>query len=90
MNETTKIRKTALQPFYFSAFEIVEGSNDFSANMMDDFVVFNHLCHPFGMTAGIVINAAVFVDGRFDAFGQIKDVTRQVTALAGCSDGTTS
>ena len=89
MNETTKIRKTELQPFHFSALEIVESCNDFGANMMDDFIFFDQLCHPFGMMACVVIDAAARVDGRLDAFGQIKDVTRQVTALAGCRDGTT-
>ena len=58
MNETTKIRKTALQPFYFSALEDVESCNDFGANMMDDFIFFDQLCHPFGVTAGVVIDAA--------------------------------
>ena len=62
MNETTKIRKTALQPFHFSAFEIVESRNDFGANMMDDFIFFDQSCHPYGVTASIVIDAATRVD----------------------------
>ena len=62
MNETTKIVKTALQPFHFSAFEIVESRNDFGANMMDDFVFFDQLCHPFGVTPCVVVDAATRVD----------------------------
>ena len=82
------IVKTSLQPFHFSALEIVKSRNDFGANMMDDFIFFDQLCHPFGMSLRIVIDAAACVDGRFDAFSQIKDVTRQVTALTSCSDRT--
>ena len=88
MNGTTKIVKTALQPFHLSAFEIVKSCNDFGANMMDDFIFFNQLCHPFGMSLRIVIDAAACVDGRSDAFDQIKDVSRQITALTSCSDRT--
>ena len=62
MNETTKIVKTALQPFHFSAFEIVESRNDFGANMMDDFIFFYQLCHSFGVTPCVVIDAATRVD----------------------------
>ena len=69
MNETTKIRKTALQPFHFSALEVVESRNDFGANMMDDFIFFNQLCHLSGMSFRIVVDAAVCFNRRFDAFG---------------------
>ena len=82
------IVKTSLQPFHFSAFEIIESRNDFGANMMDDFIFFNQLCHPFGMSLRIVIDAAACVDGRSDAFDQIKDVSRQIIALTSCSDRT--
>ena len=69
MNETTKIVKTGLQPFHFSALEVVKSRNDFGANMMDDFIFFDQLRHPFGMLLRIVIDAAARVDGRLDAFG---------------------
>ena len=62
MNEATKIVKTSLQPFHFSVLEVVEGRNDFGTNMMDDFIFFDQLCHPFGVTAGVVIDAATRVD----------------------------
>ena len=62
MNETTKIVKTALQPFHFSAFEIVESRNDFGTNMMDDFIFFYQLYHPFGVTPCVVVDAATRVD----------------------------
>lgn len=62
MNETAKIRKTSLQPFHFSALKIVESRNDFSANMMYDFIFFNQLRHPFGMSLRIVIDAATRAD----------------------------
>ena len=62
MNETTKIVKTALQPFHFSALEVVKSRNDFGANMMDDFIIFNQFCHPFGMLLRIIIDAATRVD----------------------------
>ena len=64
-----KIRKTSLQPFHFSALNIVESRNDFGTNMMDDFIFFDQLCHPFDMLLRIVIDAAARVDGRLDAFG---------------------
>ena len=70
MSENWAIKsKTALQPFHFSAFEVIESRNDFCANMMDDFVFFNQLCHPSGMTAGVIVDAATRVNRRFDAFG---------------------
>ena len=62
MNETTKIVKTALQPFHFSALKIVESRNNFGANMMDDFIFFDQLRHPSGMAAGVVVDAATLVD----------------------------
>ena len=68
MNWTTKVVKTALQPFHFSTLEVIESRNDFGANMMDDFIFFDQLRHSLGMTAGVVIDAAIHADGRFDAF----------------------
>ena len=88
MNETTKVVKTALQPFHFSALEVVESCNDFGANMMDDFIFFDQLRHPLSVTASIVIDAAVCVKRRLDTFGKDGDMSGQITTMVGSRDRT--
>ena len=88
MDWAAKIRKTALQPFHFSALEVVERCNDFGSNVMDNFILLDQLRHPLGMASCIVINAAACADGGSDALGDVNDMARQVAALASCSDCT--
>ena len=77
MNETTKIRKTALQPFHFSASDVVECGHHLGVEMMDDGVALDEFGHAFRMTASIVVDAVRGVDGRLDAPGDGHDVVGQ-------------
>ena len=77
MNETTKIRKTELQPFHFSAFEIVESRYHLCVQVLDDGVALYPSRHPCRMTAGIVVDVVRGVDGGLDASGDGHDVIGQ-------------
>ena len=63
-----------LQPFHFSASDVVESRNNFGFNVMNDGVTLDEFGHTFRMTAGVVINAVRCVDGRLDVSGDGHDV----------------
>ena len=77
INETTKIVKTALQPFHFSALEVVESRYHLGVQVPDDGVALYPSRHPCRMTAGIVVDAVRGVDGGLDAPGDGHDVVGQ-------------
>ena len=88
VNGTTKIGKTLLQPFQFSALDVIKGGHHLGVEVMDYGVALDEFGHAFRMTTGVVINAVRGVDRRFDASGDGHDVVRQRLAHTGGGDCT--
>ena len=57
MKQATKLRKTSLQPFHFSALEVVESGHHLGVHVFDDGVFLDELGHALRVTAGVVVDA---------------------------------
>ena len=69
-----------LQPFHFSALEVVERRHHLGVRMFDDRVFLDETGHSLRVAAGVVVNAGCCVDGRPDASGNSHDVVGQCLA----------
>ena len=75
-----------LQPFHYSALEVVESRHHKGVQVFDDGVFLDESGPSLRMAAGVVVNAVRCVDGRLDTSCDGHDVVRQCLAYVGGGD----
>ncbi len=79
-----------LQPFHFSALDVIESTHDTSVQVFDNIIFSNKMCHPSGMVAGIVVNAIVGLYRKLYTFDDELNVVGQISSMTSRRNRTTS